>query len=130
MKTNLEIIRDHYAASARRDLAGMMENVSPTVAWTEMAGFPCAGTWIGPGQVEAHVFATLARDWDDYTFTPERLIDGGDRIVGIGTYRGTFRQTGKAMQARVCHVWRLENGKIKAFEQFTDTLLIERAMQN
>lgn len=95
-----------------------------------MAGFPCAGTWIGPVQVEAHVFATLARDWDDYTFTPERLIDGGEQIVGIGTYRGTFRQTGKTMQARVCHVWRLENGRIEAFEQFTDTLLINRAMQD
>lgn len=43
-------------------------------------------------------------------------------------YRGTFKATGKAMQARTSHVWRLDNGKIVAFEQFTDTALVARAM--
>jgi uncharacterized protein len=47
-RSNPDIVRDHYAASARGDLAAMMVEVSPQVRWTEMAGFPCAGTWIGP----------------------------------------------------------------------------------
>ncbi len=130
MKTNLQIVADHYAASARQDLAGMMADVSPEVAWTEMAGFPCAGTWIGPDQVVAQVFAVLRREWQDYRFTLEQIIDGGEQLVGTGTYSGIYRKTHKPMQARATHVWRLAGGKIVRFEQFTDTLLVAQAMQD
>jgi ketosteroid isomerase-like protein len=130
MKTNLQIVADHYTASARQDIADMMAEVSPDVAWTEMAGFPCAGTWIGPDQVIANVFAVLGSEWEDYRFALEKLVDGGEHIVGVGTYSGRNRKTGKAMQARVTHVWRLAAGRIVAFEQFTDTLLVAQAMQD
>jgi len=129
MKTNLQIVTEHYAASARQDIAAMMADVSPEVAWTEMAGFPCAGTWIGPDQIIANVFAVLGREWEGYNFVLEQIVDGGELLVGVGTYSGTYRKTGKAMQARVTHVWRLSEGKIVSFEQFTDTLLVARAMQ-
>jgi uncharacterized protein len=125
---NLVIVRDHYAASARGDLAAMMADVSPQVRWTEMQGFPCAGTWIGPQAVIDNVFAVLGAQWDGYRFELERLVDAGESIVGIGSYRGTFRATGKPMQARVAHVWQLQEGRIVAFEQFTDTLLVRAAM--
>ena len=75
MKTNLQIVADHYAASARGDLAGMLADVAPEVRWTEMAGFPCAGTWVGPQAVIDNVFAVLGRDWEGYRFTLELLVD-------------------------------------------------------
>ena len=128
MSSNLDIVTAHYAASARLDIAGMMADVSPEARWTEMAGFPCAGTWIGPQQVVENVFAVLGSAWDGYRFELERLIDGGERIVALGDYHGTCRATGKAMQARVAHVWQLAGGRIVAFEQFSDTLLVARAM--
>lgn len=128
MTTNIDIVRAHYAASARGNIAEMMVNVSPQVRWTEMAGFPCAGTWVGPQAVADNVFAVLGRDWIGYRFELQTLIDGGDQVIGVGAYHGTFRATGKEMQARVAHVWKLQGGKIMAFEQFTDTLLVRQAM--
>lgn len=128
MTANIEIVRAHYAASAQGNVRGMMVDVSPQVQWTEMAGFPCAGMWVGPQAVVDNVFAVLGRDWIGYRFELERLIDGGDQIVGVGTYHGTYRATRKEMQARVAHVWQLQSGKVVAFEQFTDTLLVNRAM--
>ncbi|MFC4822569.1 nuclear transport factor 2 family protein [Dokdonella ginsengisoli] len=130
MTTNIDIVRAHYAASAQGDIEKMMACVSPQVRWTEMAGFPCAGTWVGSQAVADNVFAVLGRDWIGYRFELQSLIDGGDQIVGVGTYHGTFRATGKAMQARVAHVWKLQDGQIVAFEQFTDTLFVNRAMQD
>jgi ketosteroid isomerase-like protein len=128
MRSNIDIVRNHYAASARGDIAAMMADVSPDVVWTEMEGFPCAGTWVGPQQVINNVFAVLGSTWEGYQFTLERLIDSGDSIVGVGEYSGIYRRTGKSMRARVAHVWRLEAGRIARFEQFTDTLLVARAM--
>lgn len=129
MSQNFDTIQAHYAASDRKDIAGMMANVSPTVQWTEMAGFPCAGTWVGPQAVIDNVFKVLGSAWDHYGFALERLVDGGDTIVGIGNYSGTYRATGKAMAARVVHVWQLEGGQVVKFEQFTDTLLVANAMR-
>ena len=128
MTANIDIVRAHYAASAEGNVREMMVNVSPQVHWTEMAGFPCAGTWLGPQEVADNVFAVLGRDWIGYRFELQNLIDGGDQVVGVGTYHGTHRATGKEMHARVAHVWKVQDGKIVAFEQFTDTLLVHEAM--
>ena len=127
MTSNREIVAAHYAASARNDVQAMMADVAPSVRWTEMAGFPCAGTWIGPQEVVRNVFEVLGRDWLGYRFELESLVDGGERIVGIGTYRATHRQSGKPLAARVAHVWTLQDGLITGFEQFTDTLLVAQA---
>ena len=129
MKTNRRIIADHYAASDRRDLDGMFADVAEDVQWTEMAGFPCAGTFVGREAVVANVFAVLGREWDGFGFRLERLVDGGETVVGIGEYSGTHRATGKSMRARVVHVWQLEGGKVTRFEQFCDTRLVAQAME-
>lgn len=75
-----------------------------------------------------NVFKVLGSAWENYRFVLDHLVDGGDVIVGIGTYSGSYRATGKPMQARVAHVWRLESGKVIKFEQFTDTLLVAKSM--
>lgn len=127
--SNADIVRAHYAASDRGDLDGMLAPLADDVHWTEAAGFPYAGTYIGPEAVAANVFARIQEDWDDYTLAIDEVIDGGDTVVGIGTYSGTHRGTGRFFAARVAHVWRLAAGRVVAFEQFTDTELVTRAMR-
>ena len=129
MRTPYQIVADHDAASDRHDLAAMFADVANDVQWTEMAGFPCAGTHVGPAQVVEKVFQVLGAEWEGYRFVLERLVDGGDTVVGIGDYHARHRTTGKPMQARVTHVWQVQGGKVRRFEQFTDTLLVARAMQ-
>lgn len=128
MRSNLQIVNDHYTASDRMDLPGMLADLADDVQWTEMAGFPCAGTHVGRQQIIDKVFAVLGSEWDGYSFKLQRLVDGGETIVGIGEYGGTYRKTGKVLCARVVHVWELVGGKVRRFEQFTDTLLVARAM--
>lgn len=129
MGKNYETIKAHYAGSDAHDMAAMMAPITPATAWTEMAGFPCAGTYVGAPAIIEGVFKRLGEDWDGYTFKLERLVDGGETVVGIGTYSGTYRKTGKAMSARVVHVWDLKDGKVERFEQFTDTKLVAEAMR-
>jgi ketosteroid isomerase-like protein len=128
MRTPYQIVADHYAASDRRDIEAMMADLAPDVQWTEMAGFPCAGTFVGRDAIIANVFAVLGRDWKDFGFTLERLVDGGETIVGIGGYAATNARTGRPMRARVVHVWDVQDGQVRRFEQFCDTLLVHQAM--
>lgn len=128
MTSNRDIIAAHYAASDRGDLEGMLAPLAADVQWTEMAGFPYAGTYIGPAAVRENVFERISADWDGYVAAVTELIDGGDTIVGLGTYSGTARSTGRHFSARVTHVWRLEGGEVVRFEQFTDTALVRDAL--
>ena len=126
--SNAEIIRAHYAASDRGDLQGMLAPLAEDVRWTEAEGFPYAGTYIGPQAVAENVFARIQRDFEGFTLTVDEVIDGGDTIVGLGTYSGTHRENGRSFAARVVHIWRLKGGEATAFEQITDTELVNRAV--
>ena len=122
-----DVVKAHYDANDRGDLAGMLAPLADDVRWTEMAGFPCAGTYIGPDAVRENVFERLGREWEGYTAAITELLDAGDTVVGLGTYSGTYKATGEHMNVRVAHVWRVAGDKVVAFEQFTDTLLVARA---
>lgn len=128
MHSNLEIVRRSYAASNRGDPRGILADVAPDGQWTEMAGFPCAGTYSGADAILRNVFERLGQEWEGYSATAEAFHDAGDTIVVTGWYAGTYRKSGKSFRARFAHVWRLRDGKIHRFEQFTDTLLVARAM--
>lgn len=128
MPSNRDIIAAHYSASDRGDLAGMLAPLAADVRWTEMAGFPYAGTYVGPDAVRENVFERIGAEWDGYVAAITELIDGGDTIVGLGTYSGTNRASGRYFEARVAHVWRLEGGEVVRFEQFTDTALVRDAL--
>lgn len=58
----------------------------------------------------------------------DEVLQDGDRVFGIGTYSGVFRATGRPFSARVVHVWRFADGKAVAFEQVTDTAMVNAAI--
>ncbi|WP_166346485.1 nuclear transport factor 2 family protein [Phytoactinopolyspora limicola] len=125
---NIDVIAAHYAASDRGDLEGMLAPLTPRTRWTEAAGFPYAGTYVGPEAVRKNVFEAIGADWDGYTFTLETLHDAGDAVIGVGTYSGTHRATGRSFSARVAHVWSFADGTLDSFEQFVDSATVVAAM--
>ncbi len=129
MRTAYEIVKAHYDANDRKDIEGMLADIAPDCRWTEMDGFPCAGTYVGRQEVFENVFVALGKEFDDYKFTLDRLLDAGDDVVATGTYTAVHKQTRKPMHARVAHVWGVKDGKIHRFEQFTDTLRVAEAMR-
>ena len=43
------------------------------------------------------------------------------RLLAVGTYRGTHRGDGHAVDARFMHLWTIADGRARALEQVTDT---------
>ena len=127
--TNHEIIAAHYAAGARGDLEAMLAPIEPDTRWTEAAGSPVAGTYVGRDAVLEHVFVALGRDFDDFAFELDALFDAGEAQIAIGDYTGTSRATGRPFRARVAHVWRFDGGRLATFEQFVDSAKILEAMR-
>src|SRR3712207_5696579 len=109
---NAQLIRDLYDAFARGDVPAVLGALADDIAWTEADGFPYAGTYRGPQAVLEGIFMRLGGEWDGYRVVPEEIIDGGgERVVSLGTYSGTYKATGRAFQAPFAHVWRVRDGK-------------------
>jgi uncharacterized protein len=127
--SNLNIIQGLYDAFAKGDVPGVLGTLSPDIAWTEAAGFPYGGTYHGPQAVLEGVFMRIGTEWDGFAVVPADYVDGGDSIVAMGQYSGTYKATGKSFKAEFAHVWKLQDGKAVKFVQYVDTALVNQALQ-
>jgi hypothetical protein len=126
---NLKLIQGAYAAFAKGDVPGVLGILDADIAWTEAEGFPYGGTYNGPNAVLEGVFMRLGAEWDGFAAVPAEFIDGGDDVVVLGQYSGTYKATGKSFQANFAHIWKMRDGKAVRFVQYTDTLLVHRALE-
>ena len=115
------VLRELYAAFARGDIPSVLAAFDPQIVWTETAGGPFAGTYTGPLAVLENVFGPLGSEWDEFSLQPDAYVCDGDTAVVTGTYRGTHRSTGRALEARFAHAWQLRDRRPARFEQITDT---------
>lgn len=127
--SNLDCVKSVYQAFAKGDIPTVLGLLSRDIAWTEAEGFPYAETYHGPNSVLTDVFMRLGAEWDGFAAVPDEFIDGGDTIVALGKYSGTYKATGKSFQANFAHVWKVQDGKATRFIQHVDTLLVHRALQ-
>jgi len=126
--THLEIIRSTYEGSSEDNGRNLMAVLAPDARWTEAAGFPYAGTYVGPKAIAEGVFSRLASEWEGYTAKVHTYLADGDRVAAFGVYSGTYRRTGKAMSASFGHLYRLSGGRIVSMEQVVDSHLVQAAM--
>ncbi|GAC1658771.1 MAG: nuclear transport factor 2 family protein [Acidobacteriaceae bacterium] len=117
-------IQSLYAAFATGDVPTVLSAFAPDIRWTEAAGFPYAGTYIGPQAILDGVFMRLATEWDAFAAVPQQLVAEGDTVIAIGEYSGTYKATNKPMRVPMVHVWTVTDGKITRFVQHTDTKLL------
>lgn len=125
MKTLLEQVEKIYeAVQAIHEPSPLFNNLE----WIEMRGGPYGGVYKDAKSIRESVFDHLEEDWHDFKLTPQTFLEADQAVVVIGTYTGTNKLTGKALSARVVHVWQRKNETLY-FEQFTDTALFLMAMK-
>lgn len=127
--SNLDAVKKVYDAFAKGDIPTVLGSLSADIDWTEAEGFPYAGTYHGPRAVLEGVFMRLGSEWEGFAAVPHEFIDGGDTVVSLGKYSGTYKRTGKSFQADFAHVWKMSDGKAIRFVQYVDTLVVHRALQ-
>ena len=122
-----DLIRDLYAAFGTGDVPSVLGAFDENIEWTEAEGFMYGGTYTGPNAVLSGVFMRLATEWEGFTVTAGKIVDGGDgNVVAFGTYSGKYLKTAKSVTVPFAHEWELNNGKVVRFRQYTDTAVIAR----
>jgi uncharacterized protein len=120
---NMEIIRAVYEAFASGDIPAVLGAFAADIEWREAENFLYAdrNPYIGPGAVLEGVFARLGGEWENFQAIPDSFLDAGDSVVSQGHYSGVYKATGRSVRAQFAHVFTLRDGKVAAFQQYTDT---------
>jgi ketosteroid isomerase-like protein len=129
--SNAEVVQAAYDAFGRGDIAGVLATFDSQIEWREAEGNPYepeGKPWIGGDAITENLFVKLGADWDGFTVTPEKLHDAGDTVVVEARYTGSNKTTGKSLDAQVCHVWKVSDGKITSFQQYVDTAQLQDIM--
>ena len=120
---NIEIVQSFYDAISRGDVGTVLGLMDPQVEWNEAEHFLYAdqSPYIGPNSILNGVFMRLMSDWEGFKAIPEQFIGMGDMVAVTGRYHGTYRETGKTVNAQLVHVYTVKDGKLVKFQQYTDT---------
>src|SRR5438045_2599451 len=126
---NIEIIKTVYAAYAAGDLATIQSYMTDDVVWTA-EGHPVM-TWTGnfTGKARTTAFFTgLLNDFVNPVLDMEIFIGEGDNVAVFGRYQATVRNNGVRLDTPVAHYFRLRDGKIAEYRNFTNSAVIVEAM--
>ena len=123
MTDNVQIVKNLYQAFGSGDVGAVLGAMDEKIEWMEAEGFLYAdgNPYIGPAAVASGVFQRIIMDAENFAVSPSTFIGDGDSVVALGRYTGRMRATGIAVDAQFAHVWRLRDGKITGFQQYTDT---------
>lgn len=125
-QSDLEIVRDLYAAFERRDLDTIRAAIHPDFVMEQSAALPWGGQRHGPDGFLAFLGALLS--YVAPTVDRDDLYDSGDHIVQVGYSHGTVLANGAPFRAREVHVWQLRDGKIIAYHVHVDVDAIRAAL--
>lgn len=125
--SNLDLLKQGYKYFAEGNMEAVLEMWSPDMVWEASKGIPYIkgdGVYKGIPAILEGVFSHLPEYFDDFKINVREYIDGGDKIVMVGTYSGVWKPTGKSFDAHVTHTWTYKDGKVVNYFQAVDTAAI------
>ena len=128
---NVRLLKNLYDAFGHGDIPTVLGSMSPDIRWHQAESnpyMPSGEAWVGPDAVLNNIFMKLGTEWDGFTVHPQSFHGAGDSVIAEARYSGTYKATGKSIDAQVCHVWDVKDGKVTGFQQYVDTAKIQDAM--
>jgi ketosteroid isomerase-like protein len=115
---NIEIVRGAYEEFARGNfwLPELFDR-GVRVRWLDVVGTETETVGV---QAMSDVMSTWVDAYERVTLIAERLIDAGDQVVVIGTWRGLGKASGVATELRHGSVWTLRDGRATSVDSFME----------
>lgn len=118
-------VRAFYAALGAGDAPTALGLMADDIEWNTMWHYKVDGR--GPQKVAEGLLMPLMKEWSAFGLESSEFIVQGNTVVSLGRFVGTHGTTGKQVDAAYAHVWNVENGRIKRFRQYIDTLAVAEA---
>ena len=121
--TNVMQVKGLYAAFKRGEIGTIVDAMTEDADWQVHGNekdFPTIGRFKGRKGVK-DFFARVGEHLESTDFSPQEFHAAGDKVFVLGRYAWKVRKTGKPASAQWCHIFTFTDGKVSAFQEFTDT---------
>lgn len=117
------VVKTVYDGFKAGDMDKVTSVMSPDIIWNEAQGNPYAdrNPYNGPEEILTGLFARLGTEWEEFSAVPAEYVAEGERVIVFGRYGGKHLASGRSQDVPFVHSWTVEDGKITAFQQYTDT---------
>jgi ketosteroid isomerase-like protein len=129
--SNADLIKHVYDKFMQGDAQSVLAAFDDDIEFRLSESHPYRSSgqaWKGKDAVMRHFFMRAGAEWDNWRIGIRDIVEAADAVVVEGRYTGVYKPTGKRMDAEVCHVWRIKNGKVKSFHQYVDTAALHDVM--
>ena len=126
-----QLARRIYDLFGSRDIPAVLAAFDPEIEWREAEGNPYqmdGAGWVGPQAIVENLFMSIGTDWEGHTIHIAEIHDAGEHVVIEGRFTGTYKPTGRSIDAQLCHVLTFRNGKMTRFQQYVDTAQLQHVM--
>jgi ketosteroid isomerase-like protein len=117
--SEIDVVREVYAAMAGRDLDRLFELLDPACVITQDPALPWGGRHAGHDGFAT--FALALTGAIDSQVAIEALFMADGEVIQCGRTRGTVRATGAAFDIPEVHRWTVRDGKAVAAHFAIDT---------
>ncbi|MET0325958.1 MAG: nuclear transport factor 2 family protein [Ilumatobacteraceae bacterium] len=124
--SDIDVVREIYAAMAARDLARLVELIDESCVITQDAALPWGGRHVGHDGF-ATFGATLTGTIDSVV-TTEAMFAAEDDVFQVGRTRGTVVATGAPFDIPEVHRWTIRHGRAVAAHFAIDTAAMLAAL--
>ncbi|BAY48671.1 hypothetical protein SAMD00079811_62970 [Scytonema sp. HK-05] len=107
---SVEIVKKAYIYLNEKDTPSYFSLMSPNVEFYQTEELPWGGQYRGFDEIK--VFFSKIFPLIDSSVKISHYIQAGDQTVAIGKTSGVAKQTGKAFNCNLAHIWTVQREKI------------------
>ena len=127
---NTKIVQAGYAAFGSRNIPALLDLLDDSIVWQGVVGSSpevlTSGVRNGKAAV-AEFFKVIAEHQTFNAFEPRQFVAQGDTVVVLGHYDVTHNATGGRVDSDWVMVFKVTNGKIVRFQEFSDSAAVNAA---
>ena len=113
-----DVVRQAYEAFEQQDIPGLLGALADDVRWDVPELLPQGGSFNGRDDVGTF-FQRLGETYDDLSIDIHDLIDGDERVAGVGVAKGKLHD-GNDVEYGFVHVFDVSDGKVTRFREYAD----------
>lgn len=118
MSAGGDLIRQAYDDFAQGNVPGVLDSLADDVTWNVPTLVPQGGSANGKEEVGGF-FQRLGELYEGLNLDIQDLVDGDNRVAGVGVASGNLREGGPVEYGFV-HVFDVEGGKVTRFREYVD----------
>jgi uncharacterized protein len=124
---DVENFQTGYRAFGSGDLEGATRDFADDVEWTTSDEVPNGGTTRGKQEL-IESWQRIPEYWSEFAVVPDEFIDGGDKVIVLGTQTGTAKDSGRSFESPYVHVAWFADGKLTRSQFMIDTAKALKAL--